>query len=100
MPKNIALKIAIVESGLSQVDIAEAAGIHETKMSSIVNGRRVPSDTEQKAIARLLKRKATDLFPADPAQADPGTRPATPRSSVHQRDSSARLQSRRAETRA
>lgn len=63
MRKNIALKIAIVESGLSQVDIADAADIHESKLSYIVNGRRQPSDAERKALARVLKRKATDLFP-------------------------------------
>jgi len=64
MPKkNLALKIAIIESGLSQVDIAEAADIHESKLSYFVNGRREPSAAERKAIARVLKRKAADLFP-------------------------------------
>lgn len=65
MPKNIALKIAIMESGLSQVDLAEATDIHESKLSYIVNGRREPSEAEQKAIARVLKRKASQLFPAE-----------------------------------
>lgn len=66
MPKkNLALKIAIVESGLSQVDIAEAADIHESKLSYFVNGRREPSEAEQKAIARVLKRKAAELFPPE-----------------------------------
>jgi transcriptional regulator with XRE-family HTH domain len=64
MPKNIALKVAIVESGLSQVDIAEAIDMHDTKLSFIVNGRREPSDAEQKAIARVLKRKVSELFEA------------------------------------
>jgi transcriptional regulator with XRE-family HTH domain len=61
--KNLALKIAIMESGLSQVDVAEAIDMHDTKLSMIVNGRREPSDAEIKAIARVLKRKAGDLFP-------------------------------------
>jgi transcriptional regulator with XRE-family HTH domain len=61
--KNLALKIAIVKSGLSQVDVAEAIDMHDTKFSMIVNGRRAPSDAERKAIARVLKRKAADLFP-------------------------------------
>lgn len=63
MPMNMALKIAIVESQLSQVDIAEAAEIHESRLSQIVNGRRKPNPAEQKTLARLLKRKAADLFP-------------------------------------
>jgi len=64
MPKkNLALKIAIVESGLSQVDIAEAADLHESRLSQIINGRRQARDAEQKALARVLKRKPTQLFP-------------------------------------
>jgi transcriptional regulator with XRE-family HTH domain len=62
--KNLALKIAIVESGLSQVDVAVAADIHESKLSTIVNGRREASAAEQKALARVLKRKVTELFKA------------------------------------
>lgn len=64
--KNIALKIAIVESGLSQIDIAEAANLHQSKLSYFVNGRRRPSEAERKAIARVLKRKPADLFPPEP----------------------------------
>jgi transcriptional regulator with XRE-family HTH domain len=66
MPKkNIPLKIAIVQSGLSQADVAEAVDMHDTKLSMIVNGRREPSDAEQKALARVLKRKASQLFPPE-----------------------------------
>jgi len=63
MPKNLALKIAIIESGLSQMEIAKAADMHDTKLSFIVNGHREPSDAERRALARILKRKAADLFP-------------------------------------
>lgn len=62
MAKNLALKIAIVESGLSQADVAADIGMHDTKLSLIVNGRRRPSEAEQKAIARVLKRKPSQLF--------------------------------------
>jgi len=65
MPKNLALKIAILESGLSQVDVAEAVDLHESRLSQIINGRREPSDAEMKAIARLLKRKPAQLFPSE-----------------------------------
>lgn len=67
--KNLALKIAIVESGLAQVDVAEAADIHESRMSNIVNGRLEPNEAERKAIARILKRKSSQLFPSSEALA-------------------------------
>jgi len=63
MPKNLALKIAIIESGRSQVDIAKEVGLHDTKLSFIVNGHREASPAERKALARVLKRKQADLFP-------------------------------------
>jgi transcriptional regulator with XRE-family HTH domain len=69
MPKNLALKIAIIESGLSQVDIAKAAELHESRLSQIVNGRREPTDAEQKVLARVLRRKAALLFPQSEAVA-------------------------------
>lgn len=69
MAKNIALKIAIIESGLSQVEIAEAIDMHDTKLSFIVNGHREPSEAERKALARILKRKASHLFPESEALA-------------------------------
>ena len=63
--KNLALKIAIVESGMSQFDVAEAAKLHDSYLSMLVNGRRQPSDAVRKAIARVLKRKVGELFPQD-----------------------------------
>lgn len=69
MPKNLALKVAIVKSGMLQVDIAEAIDMHDTKLSFIVNGRREPTDAERKAIARVLKRKVAELFPEAEAKA-------------------------------
>jgi transcriptional regulator with XRE-family HTH domain len=63
MPKNIALKIAIVESGLSQIEVAKAADLHESRLSHIINGHRDPSGFERRVLARILKRKPADLFP-------------------------------------
>ena len=63
MPKNLALKIAILESGLSQMDVAKAADIHHTRLSHIINGHREANEAEQKALMRVLKRKRIDLFP-------------------------------------
>jgi transcriptional regulator with XRE-family HTH domain len=63
MPKNLALKIAIVESGLSQIEVAKAVDLHESRLSHIINGHREPSEAERKALARVLKRKPAQLFP-------------------------------------
>ncbi len=63
MPKNLALKIAILKSGRLQVEVAEDADLHESRLSKIVNGHSEPSDAERKAIARVLKRNAASLFP-------------------------------------
>jgi transcriptional regulator with XRE-family HTH domain len=64
MPKNLALKIAIIESGLTQFDVAKAADIHHTRLSHIINGHREANEAEQKALARVLKRKIAQLFVA------------------------------------
>ena len=61
--KNLALKIAIVESGKFQADIAEAADLDGTLLSHFVNGRREPNETQRKILARVLKRNVADLFP-------------------------------------
>lgn len=63
MARNLSLKIAIVKSGLSQLAIAKAADMHESRLSHLVNGHREASDAERKALARILKRKAAELFP-------------------------------------
>lgn len=64
MPKkNLALKIAILESGRSQVEIAADADLHESRLSQLVNGRRRASDAERKTLARILKRRPAQLFP-------------------------------------
>ena len=63
MPKNLSLKFAILESGLTQIAVAKAADIHDSRLSRIVNGHDDPSDAEIKALARVLKRKPVQLFP-------------------------------------
>jgi len=63
MPKNLALKIAIVESGRTQIEVAKEGDIPESRLSRIINGHDEASDAERKAIARILKRKARELFP-------------------------------------
>ncbi len=64
MPMNMALKIAIVKSRRTQVAIAEAAGLHDSYLSYIVHGHRKASEAQERAIARALKCKRSDLFPS------------------------------------
>ena len=54
MPKVTPLKIEIVKRGLVQADIAQSAGIHESRFSRIVNGRVKPFDYEVKQIAQAI----------------------------------------------
>jgi transcriptional regulator with XRE-family HTH domain len=63
MPKNIALKIAILHSGLSQIEVATLIGVDEAIISKFVNGHRTPTEEQLKALARVLKRKPEQLFP-------------------------------------
>lgn len=69
MAFNNALKMAIFESGETQWVIAERADIHETRLSKIVRGRLEPNKEEKTAIARALKRRVHDLFPAEQVSA-------------------------------
>ena len=67
MARNAELKLAIFTSGRRQVDIAEKTGIHESRLSNIINGRAEPNDDEKKAIARVLRRPVEQLFGEIPA---------------------------------
>ena len=60
---NVALKVAIVQSGRKQVEIARSARISETRFSHIVRGRLEPTDKERDRIAKALHRSESDLFP-------------------------------------
>lgn len=63
MALNLALKFAIIESGTSQTVVAAKAEMHESKLSQIINGHRVASETERKRIAKVLRRPVQELFP-------------------------------------
>lgn len=60
---NLALKLAIVESGVSQRVIAKRTRIPETKLSHFVRGRLVPTDKEIDRLARALNKPVDALFP-------------------------------------
>lgn len=59
-----ALKLAILNAGLRQMDVARATGIHFTALSLIVNGWRMPTAAQTAALCRVLKVGADDLFPS------------------------------------
>ena len=48
------LKLAIFERGLVQADVAQAAGMTESRLSRILNGRVRPADHELTNLARAL----------------------------------------------
>lgn len=60
---NLALKIAIVNSGKTQRRLALATRIGEVKLSAIVHGHRTPSAREREALAKVLGCDENALFP-------------------------------------
>lgn len=60
--KNLALKIAIVKDGRTQLVIAAAAGLSNSRFSEIVNGKWNPSEDEQDAIANAMNLSRAELF--------------------------------------
>ena len=63
MAMNTALKIAFIESGKKQIDVAAAIGMDNTKLSQIIHGRRDASDDDRRALAKALRRPISQLFP-------------------------------------
>lgn len=54
---------AIFESQRKQIAIAKLAGIHETRLSKIVNGHVAATEDEQEALAKALELPRPELFP-------------------------------------
>ena len=52
--RSTPLKVALVERGLVQADIARITDIGETRLSRIVNGRVEPTEYELKNLAKAL----------------------------------------------
>lgn len=59
---NVALKVAIVESGRSQRVLSRVARIPETRLSHIVRGRIEPTAKEMERISKALARPVDELF--------------------------------------
>jgi plasmid maintenance system antidote protein VapI len=60
---NVALKMAILESGKKQRRVAALARIHPTELSAIVRQRRSASKEQRERLARVLGRSQNELFP-------------------------------------
>jgi transcriptional regulator with XRE-family HTH domain len=63
------LKIAILDSGLTQRQISIQCGIPETRLSAIVRNRAVPSTQEQDDLSRVLRKTPDVLFASSPQEA-------------------------------
>ena len=54
MRKVSSLKVEIVQQGKIQADVAQAAGLTESRLSRIVNGRVQPREYELKNLRQAL----------------------------------------------
>jgi len=60
--KNRNVILALLDNRLTQRELARRSGVHETRLSLMVNGRLVPSESEADRIAKTLNRKPFELF--------------------------------------
>lgn len=58
----MALKVAVIQSGKEQGEIAQLAKIHQTRLSQIVRRRVTPTESEKLRIAGVLQKPVEDLF--------------------------------------
>jgi len=59
---NLALKIAILQTGKRQYEVAKELGWMDSKISRILNGSYTATEEEMKKIAILLNKSVEDLF--------------------------------------
>lgn len=63
MAKLTPLRIALITNDKRQFEIANRAGMHQSRLSLVVNGHQAPTEKEAKAIARALRTSVHVLFP-------------------------------------
>jgi len=61
------LKMAVVRLGVPQYVVAKRAGLSETRLSRIVQGRLQPTPDERRRLARVLGASENELFGAQGA---------------------------------
>ena len=59
---NMRFKIARLEAGLTQKELAETTGVSESKITKIETGRRAPDREFAQRLAELLGKPAGELF--------------------------------------
>lgn len=59
---NLPLRLAIIMSGKRQRRIARLARMHESALSLIINGHRIPTDAERARLAKTLGKPESELF--------------------------------------
>lgn len=63
MARNTALKIAIIQSGITQRRLSRKLRMDETRFSRIVSRQIAPTEKERKAIAKAVNYDEAILFP-------------------------------------
>ncbi len=59
---NLALKVALLEKGVSQFQVCSALGWDPSKFSKVVNGWLYPKPEERRAISQYLGKPESALF--------------------------------------
>ncbi len=67
---NMALKLAIVHSRMTQRRLARRIRIDETRLSRIISRQAIPFPRERKKIARALKVSEAEIFPETVPQSE------------------------------
>lgn len=62
-PRNLLLKIKIIERFRTQADFARIVGLSEDRLSRLIHGRVKPREAEQKVIAKKLGIEIEQIFP-------------------------------------
>jgi transcriptional regulator with XRE-family HTH domain len=65
MEMNLRLKIALLQAGMRQIDLARKAGLGESRVSRIVNAYHIPTPEEKHKIALALNCAVEALWPAE-----------------------------------
>ena len=60
--QNIALKVALLEKGMSQRELAMQARIAETRISQIIRGWERPTFEMKESICNVLDKEIEELF--------------------------------------
>lgn len=61
---NIALGVALAQTGRKQQTIAREAGMTAVRLSKIKRGRLSATDRDRAALSRVLGRPVHELFPS------------------------------------